>query len=76
MRSGPTGGPVERYTTEEIGERDGPGVQQHFHGDPDEQLAVVLRGAQQPGRGGIVERLAQRMVLARTGRAPARTCAG
>ena len=41
-----------------------PGAQQHFHGDPHQQALVVLRGAQQPGGGAVVEGLGQRVVLA------------
>jgi hypothetical protein len=39
-------------------------AQQHLHGDAQQQPAVALRGAQQPGRGGIVGGLGQRAVEA------------
>jgi hypothetical protein len=41
-----------------------PGAQQHLDGDPDQHPAVGLGGAQQPGGGGVVEGLGQRVVLA------------
>jgi hypothetical protein len=39
-----------------------PRPQQHLHRDADEQARVVLRGAQQPGCGAVVEGLGQRVV--------------
>ena len=41
-----------------------PGAQQHLDGDADQHPPVGLGGAQQPGGGGVVEGLGQRVVLA------------